>query len=395
MSNVNAKQQQPTSPTPTIVFDKLTSLLEDYKQSKKIPNSNNAVSSPPSSLQSQCDVLSKSVSGETTTSKSCDGKIDLSQISKYLPADIAVQSSVVSELVQFFANAGRLDCISNIAPENSKLLEDSWRKPKGIVNNKYRQWFDIYRINADTRMTTTDWNDVFGSTNRSNGRCQICTPNTTTGQYADTWARASDIVRLKSLQVNLMINPVANLTGSDPPLMASELQLVECMVVVDQFAMLSNPAPDGFAQAVGLVDTTPPDYQSSASFNTIFTLAGNLITPPTQVYSYPVMMPNELTHNSRFHILAHKRFPINRNNNWLYDATNMKQIQMPGDPQFHSFEVDMKGILCPYANGTADDPYINNVYFLLWGNTATTVSQNLYANCHYGIRVFFEDVGNQ
>lgn len=368
----------PVSPTPTVVFDRLGQFLEDYKQAKKCDN---ALPSPPSQTDSNCsktDLLKKSQA------------VDLLEISKYLPADPAIQTKVVSDIIQYYAGIGRLDCISNFE-KNPELLS-SWRKPSGIMATAEEQYFEFQQNGVDTRMTTTEWNNILVASNETAGRSiRLCPPYA--NQLSDRYSRQTDTVRMKEAHINLMITPTAALTGSTPPLMDAEFQIVECMVFVDTMALLSNKY-NGFGQALGMVDTSFDQYKVSDSPNVLFTMPlGSGVTPPSGVFAYANMMPAVLTKDSRFRILMHKKFPIKYYSNWL-ETTDNKCVQAPGENQFHQLRVPLD-FVAPYSSNTDVEPYINNCYFMLWGNTSTTTSNNYYSICHYNIRVTFKDIGDQ
>lgn len=319
--------------------------------------------------------------------------VDLRVLSKYLPQDPVLQQACLSKVIQYYADAGRLDCISNFGSDQKELIGDNWKKPSGISKMKHDQYFEIFYANVDTRMTTTDLGSIFGTTQQSSHRCTRLMPTVASYPLSSRWTRQTDTIKMKEVSINLMITPTINLTGSTPPLMDAEQQIVEVMVIVDTMSLLSNSS--GFNQAVGLVDTSYDVYTSSNSPNTVFSQpygAGN--TPPFQAYANSTMLPNQITKDSRFRILYHRKYPIRYYSNWL-ETTDNKCVQTPGENQFHQIHVNMGDYLAPFTDSTSLEPYINNTYFLIWGNTSTTTANGYYSLCHYGLRCHFQDVGDQ
>jgi hypothetical protein len=173
--------------------------------------------------------------------------------------------------------------------------------------------------------------------------------------------------------------------------MDSEMQVVEVLFFVDTMALLSNKT-NGYGQAIPLYDTITGQPAISLNPDAIFALPNTTAVLPGNCYANPIAFPNELTHGTRYHFLAHHKFPV-KMTQWVFDATNSKMVQGPGDNQLHYIDIPLAPITMPFTNYTVGEPYMNNVYMLLWGNTSTTTSNGYYSICHYSLKVVFEDIG--
>ena len=141
-------------------------------------------------------------------------------------------------------------------------------------------------------MTTTEWGDLLNATNVTAGRVQQLTPpiNFSPNQ----WSRQTDLVEIRNIKMNLMITPNINLTGSEPPLMDAEQQIVEVMFFVDTWAFMSNKTT--VARPIQMVEALAAQNQSSQNADAIMTVATNGgSSPPAQAYMYPVGTPSTIT----------------------------------------------------------------------------------------------------
>lgn len=383
MSNVSTKStSHSVSPTPTVVIEHVSKLLEDYKQSKSSTSKSDVSTSSPSSTRIQNNV---------------SPKIDLSLLSKFLPSER--QGEVLTKIVEHYAAIGRLDCIDGISSENNSIL-DSWRDPGGVDRLEEQHMF-FGGVSVDTRMTTTEWGDIYTSSNIAAGRLVPLCPGPLPPQ-PNQWNRQTDVVEITNIEANIMITPQINLSGSSPNFMGAEEQVVEVMVLCDDWALMSNKTC-GAGIAVGMVETiagngTAPSSGYSAPFQ-VFTNGGGPV--PNQVYMYPTGMPHLLNNKNRFHILYHERIPIKYHSNWLPIAVGdppvtTTLIQTPGENVFHHMNIKLdKPIQCPYLSDDCSEPYLNNLRFFIWGNTSTTTGGAYYSICHYNIGVTFRDVGDR
>ena len=312
--------------------------------------------------------------------------LDLSSIAKYLPDDASVQQSVLAKIIEYYASIGKLGCFSNFDSEGSKLLS-SWRNVKPeFLYGQYNEWG---KQGVDTRMTSTEYGDILNISNEIAGRL-VRLGSIVYDASKPVNFRQTNVVKMKRLHMNLMITPTVELSGSTPPLADSEMQIVDVLFFVDTMALLSNKS--AFGVNVKVVDTITGNGLSSVDENSLFSFANAPGSTPAACYAYPVSMPNPITHNTRFHILCHKRFPV-KNTQWVFDSTNSKMVQGPGDNQYHSIDIPLSPITMPFASEAASEPYMNQIYMLLWGNTSTTTSNGYFSICHYQLKTYWEDCG--
>lgn len=384
MSNVTSKAN-PVSPTPTLFIEQLGKIVDDYKQSKSAKSD-----------VSSSTTLSSSLSSSDVQKRESD-RVDLSKIQAFLPDDPQIQNTYISKLIEYYAGIGQLDCFSNFDTKSTELLGDSWRRPKGIkgLEHDSQTWWSSNSTGVDTRMTTTEWGDLLSNTNQVAGRLINIVPGTSSSTQ-EMWNRQTDVVKMKHFSLNLMITPTINLSGSEPPLMDAEQQVVDVLFFVDTYAVMSNKI-NGFGVPILLVETAPAQATAPNNVNAIFSLVAGGGTPPTQVYRYPTAMPNPVTKDSRFHILYHRRFPIKYYSNWIdyNDGSVNRAVQTPGEVQYHQIEVPLSPFLMPFSGSGQGQPFMNNCYMLISGNTSTTTSSNYYSIVHYQLKAHWQDVGNQ